>query len=145
MKSKELKEVKEPKEANEPEGSRIGPINPFAIGNVFIEAAKKLGWMEEEQVERQRRYYITTKGFAEMEKLGMDLQHVIHYRPMTPSAERGPMRHEQQQPRTEITLSHHLRAQPRQQHFGPRQERPRQHDRHGQHRPPDRHNDRNRR
>ena len=57
--------------AKEAQENRIGPVNPFALGNVFIEAAKKLGWMEEEMVERQRRYFITTKGFAEMEKMGM--------------------------------------------------------------------------
>jgi len=131
--------------SKESEDNRIGPVNPFGLGNVFIEAVKKLGWMVEEQVDRQRRYYITPKGFAEMEKLGMDLQRVIHYRPLTPPAEGGLVRHEpQQQPRTEITLSHHMRPQPRPQHFGPRHERPRQHDRHGQHRPPGRHDDRHR-
>ena len=86
MKSKELQE------------NRIGPVNPFALGNVFIEAAKKLGWMVEEQVERQRRYYITPQGFAEMEKLGLELQRVLHYRPMTPLPENAPSRHERPMP-----------------------------------------------
>jgi len=130
--------------SKESEDNRIGPVNPFGLGTVFIEAAKKLGWLEEEQVDRQRRYYITPQGFAEMEKLGMDLQRVIHYRPMTPPAEGGPARHEHPQPRTEITLSHHMRPQPRSHPFGPRHDRPRHHDRHGQNRPHDRHNDRHR-
>lgn len=122
--------------AKEAEENRIGPVNPFGLGNVFIEAAKKLGWMEEEQVDRQRRYFITSKGFTEMEKLGMDLQRVVHYRPMTPPPEGTPARHEQQQPRTEITLSHHMRPQPRQHQFMPRHDRPRlpgreQHRHHG--------------
>lgn len=58
----------------------LGPINPFTLGNVFIAAAQKLGWIEEEQEERQRRYFITSKGFEEMTKLGMDLEKVLHYR-----------------------------------------------------------------
>lgn len=59
----------------------LGPINPFTLGSIFIEAAKKLGWIEEEQEERQRRYFITSKGFEEMANLGMDLEKVLHYRP----------------------------------------------------------------
>ena len=84
--------------SKEPQENHIGPVNPFALGNVFIEAAKKLGWMLEEQVERQRRYYITPQGFAEMEKLGLELQRVLHYRPMTPLPENTPSRHERPMP-----------------------------------------------
>ena len=152
--------------SKEKEESRIGPVNPFALGSVFIEAAKKLGWMDEELVERQRRYYITPKGFAEMEKLGMDLQRIAHYKPMTPRPETIPSRHERpdpqpgnappryerQMPPAEIRLSHHerpvsrnypsRRERPasRQENSPSRGDRPRHPDR--QH---DRHNDRHRR
>lgn len=129
--------------AKEPEQNRMGPVNPFGLGNVFIEAARKLGWIEEEQVDRQRRYFITSKGFAEMEKLGMDLQRVVHYRPMTPPPEGVPLRHVQPMPRPEISLSHHQRPQPRSHHFNPRHERPQRHGRHEQNRPHDRQHDRN--
>ncbi len=67
----------------EPKGKKtdhLGPINPFTLGSVFIEAVRKLGWVVEEQEERQRRYFITSKGFEEMGKLGMDLERVLHYR-----------------------------------------------------------------
>ena len=60
----------------------LGPINPFTLGSVFIEAARKSGWIEEEQEERQRQYFITSKGFEEMTNLGMDIEKVLHqYRP----------------------------------------------------------------
>ncbi|HVA00641.1 MAG TPA: hypothetical protein VMV34_03200 [Terriglobia bacterium] len=66
----------------------LGPISPFTLGSVFIEAATKLAWIEEEQEERQRRYFITSKGFEEMAKLGMDLEKVLHqYRPLASSPE----------------------------------------------------------
>jgi len=122
------------------EGDRIGPVNPFGLGSVFVEAAKKLGWVEEEQVDRQRRYYITSKGFVAMEKLGMDLQRVVHYRPVS-QAEGAPPRPPQTMPRPEITLSHHQRPQPRQHQFMPRQ-RPRHGGRRELHRHFDRHSDR---
>src|SRR5438270_3513126 len=98
--------------SKEPQASRIGPVNPFAMGDVFIAAAKKLGWMEEEQVDRLRRFYITTKGFSEMEKLGMDLQKVVHYRPMTPRPDNVPSRHERPMPRNDGTPARHLRPLP---------------------------------
>lgn len=94
--------------SKEKEGNRIGPVNPFALGGVFIDAAKKLGWMEEEQDARQRRYFITPKGFDEMGKLGMDLQRVAHYKPMTPREEHPASRHER----------HHLRHHPHDRHRG---------------------------
>jgi hypothetical protein len=94
----------------EPEENRIGPVNPFALGTVFIDAAKKLGWMDEEQVERQRRYFITPKGFAEMGKLGMDLQNIANYKPMTP--------------RPETTLSRHERPTLEPGNVAPRYDRP---------------------
>lgn len=134
--------------AKDAKETRIGPVNPFALGGVFIEAAKKLGWMQEEQVERQRRYYITSEGFAEMEKLGMDLQRVVHYKPMTPLPENVPSRHERPIAQPGNAPAQHVR--PRQparrddrQHFRQDERRParphdRQHDR--QHdRPHDRH------
>ena len=73
-----------PKGKNE---EHLGPINPFTLGNVFIAAAVKLAWIEEEQEERQRRYFITAKGFEEMGKLGMDLEKVLQYRPPASSEE----------------------------------------------------------
>ncbi|HLY61512.1 MAG TPA: hypothetical protein VKV95_12260 [Terriglobia bacterium] len=140
--------------SKDPKENRIGPVNPFALGGVFIEAAKKLGWMQEEQEERQRRYYITPEGFAEMEKLGLDLQRVVHYKPMTPLPENIPSRHERtvpqpgntisrhelQSPRKEITLSHHARPASRHGNSPSRRE-DRPHDRHGN-RPHDRNRDR---
>jgi len=69
--------------SQEPEKTnRIGPVNPFTVGSEFVQAATKLGWLEEEQQDRQRRYFITPKGFQELAKLGMDLQRVAHYRPL---------------------------------------------------------------
>lgn len=67
-----------PKNGNE---DHLGPVNPFTLGNAFIEAALKLKWIEEEQQERLRRYFITSKGFEEMGNLGMDLEKALHYRP----------------------------------------------------------------
>ncbi len=138
----------------EPLENRIGPVNPFAMGNVFIEAAKKLGWMEEEQVERQRRYFITPKGFAEMEKLGMDLQRVLHYRPMTPQPENTLSRHERPAPqpgshpmrparprlqdRNDDRQPSRPRLQDRNDDRQPARHQDRQHDRHRD-RHPDRH------
>jgi hypothetical protein len=80
-----------PKGKNE---DHLGPVNPFILGNVFIEAALKLAWIEEEQEERQRRYFITSKGFEEMANLGMDLEKVLHqYRPPASVKEgQGPAR-----------------------------------------------------
>jgi hypothetical protein len=136
MKSKDVKDT------------HIGPVNPFALGGVFIEAAKKLGWMHEEQEERQRRYYITAEGFAEMEKLGMDLQRVVHYKPMTPLPENTPSRHERAMMQPGNTAAPAVRPRQPQRNDGRQQFRqeerrpPRQHDR--QHdrlhnRPHDRH------
>jgi hypothetical protein len=73
-----------PKGKNE---DHLGPVNPFILGNVFIEAALKLAWIEEEQEERQRRYFITSKGFEEMGGLGIDLEKVLQYRPPTSGGE----------------------------------------------------------
>jgi hypothetical protein len=66
---------------------RLGPVNPFTLGNVFVESALKLAWIEMEQEERHRQYFITSKGFEEMGKLGMDLEKVLHYRPSAPRQE----------------------------------------------------------
>lgn len=76
----------------------LGPINPFTLGSVFIEAAKKLAWIAEEPHERHRQYYITSKGFEEMEKLGMDLEKVLHY---------GPPASHPQEPARARTHRHH--------------------------------------
>jgi len=125
----------------EPHENRIGPVNPFALGGVFIEAAKKMGWMEEEQVERQRRYFITPKGFAEMQKLGMDLQRVAHYKPMAPQPENASSRHERAQAPAPVLISRHERPMYQQGNAPSRHERPRQHNRHGE-RQHNRHGDR---
>ena len=74
---------------------RLGPVNPFTVGSVFIEAAKKLEWIAEEQVDRQKQYYITPKGFEEMSKLGMNIERALLYR--QPPAE---------QPRRAHTATH---------------------------------------
>jgi hypothetical protein len=127
--------------SKEPHENRIGPVNPFALGGVFIEAAKKLGWMHEEQVERQRRYYITAEGFVEMEKLGMDLQRVVHYKPMTPLPENAPSRHERHMAQPGNAAAQHVRPRL------PVRHEDRQHFRHDERRPPrhhDRHHDRHR-
>jgi len=58
----------------------LGPVNPFTVGNVFIEAAMKLEWIVEEKTERQRQFYITSKGFEEMSKLGMNIEKALLYR-----------------------------------------------------------------
>jgi len=60
--------------------NHLGPVNPFTVGNVFIEAAMKLEWIEEEKTERQRQFYITSKGFDEMSKLGMNIEKALLYR-----------------------------------------------------------------
>ena len=73
------------------EERNIGPVNPFALGAAFLEAAKKLKWVAEERDARQRRYFITPQGFDEMGKLCMDMQQVTRYRPLTPRGDRcGP-------------------------------------------------------
>ena len=110
--------------SKEKQENRIGPVNPFALGNVFIEAAKKLGWMEEEQVERQRRYYITPKGFTEMGKLGLDLQHIANYKPMTPRPENTPSRHERARPEPGNSAFRYERPVSRPENRPPRRDRP---------------------
>lgn len=75
---------------------RLGPVNPFTVGSVFIEAAKKLEWIVEDKTDRQRQYFITPKGFEEMSKLGMNMERVLLYR--QPPAE---------QPRRAHAPSHH--------------------------------------
>jgi hypothetical protein len=59
---------------------RLGPVNPFTVGNVFIDAAKKLEWIVEDTTERHRQYFISPKGFEEMTKLGMNIQRALLYR-----------------------------------------------------------------
>ena len=59
---------------------RLGPVNPFTVGSVFIEAAKKLEWIVEDKTERQRQYFITPTGFEEMSKLGMNIERALLYR-----------------------------------------------------------------
>ena len=60
--------------------NRLGPVNPFTVGSVFIEAAKKLEWIEEDHIDRHRQYFITPKGFEEMSKLGMNIERALLYR-----------------------------------------------------------------
>lgn len=62
------------------EHNRLGPVNPFTVGSVFVEAAKKMEWIEEDQTDRHRQYFITPKGFEEMSKLGMNIERVLLYR-----------------------------------------------------------------
>ncbi len=62
------------------EENRLGPVNPFTVGSVFVEAAKKLEWIEEDKADRHRQYYITPKGLEEMTKLGMNIERVLLYR-----------------------------------------------------------------
>ncbi len=71
---------------------RLGPVNPFVVGNVFIEAAKKLEWIEEDKTDRHRQYFITSKGFEEMSKLGMNIERALLYRqlPAEPQRHRPP-------------------------------------------------------
>ncbi len=59
---------------------RLGPVNPFTVGSVFIDAAKKLEWIVEDQTDRHRQYFITPKGFEEMSKLGMNIERALLYR-----------------------------------------------------------------
>lgn len=66
-----------PKDKHE---DRLGPVNPFTVGNVFIDAAKKLEWIVEDKTERHRQYFITPKGFEEMSKLGMNIERALLYR-----------------------------------------------------------------
>jgi hypothetical protein len=62
------------------EENRLGPVNPFTVGSVFVEAAKKLEWIVEDKTERHRQYYITPKGLEEMTKLGMNIERMLLYR-----------------------------------------------------------------
>jgi len=59
---------------------RLGPVNPFTVGSVFVETAKKLEWIVEDTTERHKQYFITPKGFEEMSKLGMNIERVLLYR-----------------------------------------------------------------
>lgn len=85
--------------------NRLGPVNPFTVGSVFIEAAKKLEWIEEEKTERQQQYFITSKGFEEMSKLGMNIERALLYR--QPPAEQ---QHHRARPHT------HHRSRDRRRH-----------------------------
>ncbi|HZT71823.1 MAG TPA: hypothetical protein VFC10_19005 [Terriglobia bacterium] len=74
------------------EQNRLGPVNPFTVGSVFVEAAKKMEWIEEDKTDRHRRYFITPKGFEEMSKLGMNIERALLYRqpPEQPQRHRTP-------------------------------------------------------
>lgn len=75
------------------EENRLGPVNPFVVGNVFIEAAKKLEWIVEDKTERHKQYFITPKGFEEMTKLGMNIERALLYRqPPAEQQRRAPQR-----------------------------------------------------
>jgi hypothetical protein len=72
---------------------RLGPVNPFTVGSVFVEAVKKLEWIVEDKTERHRQYFITPKGFEEMTKLGMNIERVLLYRqPPAEHQRRTPVR-----------------------------------------------------
>jgi hypothetical protein len=85
------------------EENRLGPVNPFTVGNVFIEAAKKLEWIEEDKTERHRQYFITPKGLEEMTKLGMNIERALLYRepPAENQRRQMPPEHQHRQPQAE--------------------------------------------
>lgn len=102
--------------------NRLGPVNPFTVGSVFIEAAKKLEWIEEEKTERQRQFFITSKGFEEMTKLGMDLQRALMYRqPPAPEVQQLQQRQRQQQQQQQPQQQQQHRQQQRQHRGSPYQ------------------------
>jgi DNA-binding PadR family transcriptional regulator len=90
---------------------RLGPVNPFTVGSVFVEAAKKLEWVVEDTTERHKQYFITPKGFEEMSKLGMNIERILLYR-QPPEEQR---QHRQQQQHQQRTQQHPQRQQQRTQ------------------------------
>ena len=81
------------------EQNRLGPVNPFVVGNVVIEAAKKMEWIEEDKTERHRQYFITPKGFEEMTKLGMNIERALLYRQPPAEQQRRTSQRPQHRPR----------------------------------------------
>ena len=81
------------------EDNRLGPVNPFTVGSVFVEAAKKLEWIEEDTSERHRQYFITPKGLEEMTKLGMNIERILLYRQPPAEQPRRAPSHSQSQRR----------------------------------------------
>ena len=79
--------------------NRLGPVNPFTVGSVFIEAAKKLEWIVEDQTERHRQYFITPLGFEEMTKLGMNIERALLYRQPPAEHQRRAPSHGRHRPR----------------------------------------------
>ncbi len=79
--------------------NRLGPVNPFSVGSAFVEAARKLEWIEEEKTERHRQYFITSKGFEEMAKLGMNIEKVLLYRQPPEQEQRRASSHTQDRSR----------------------------------------------
>ncbi|HET7214499.1 MAG TPA: hypothetical protein VFL79_12975 [Terriglobia bacterium] len=102
---------------------RLGPVNPFTVGSVFVEAAKKAEWIVEDTTERHKQYFITPKGFEEMSKLGMNIERVLLYR--QPPEEQRQQRQQQHQ-------------QHQQQHQPQHQQRQQQHSQRAHHRSGDR-------
>ena len=78
---------------------RLGPVNPFTVGSVFIDAAKKLEWIVEDKTERHKQYFISPKGFEEMSKLGMNIERALLYRepPEEGRQHRQAQQHQQRQ------------------------------------------------
>ena len=89
---------------------RLGPVNPFTVGSVFVEAAKKLEWVVEDTTERHKQYFITPQGFEEMSKLGMNIERILLYR--QPPEEQRQQRQQQHQQRPQ---QHQQRQQERPQ------------------------------
>jgi len=86
---------------------RLGPVNPFTVGSVFIDAAKKLEWIVEDKTERHRQYFITPKGFEEMSKLGMNIERALLYRQPPEEQQQRQQRQQNQQQQRSQGRAHH--------------------------------------
>lgn len=78
---------------------RLGPVNPFTVGSVFVETAKKLEWIVEDTTERHKQYFITPKGFEEMSRLGMNIERALLYRQPPEEHRQQRQQHQQHQQR----------------------------------------------
>jgi len=94
---------------------RLGPVNPFTVGSVFVDAAKKLEWIVEDKTERHKQYFITPKGFEEMSKLGMNIERALLYRE-PPEEQRQQRQQHQQRQQQQRTQSAHHRSGGRRRH-----------------------------
>lgn len=59
------------------------PVNPFALGGAFIEWAREKGWIEVEEVGRCRNYYITSMGDAKMREMGVNIDNLFRFMPLS--------------------------------------------------------------